>query len=119
MRKKILLIEDDSAILEATTLLLEEKGYTVIPIPDPKNIITIILKHKPSLILLDVILAGKDGRDIAKKIKQHISTKKIPIILLSAYTGVDKTYQLSGAEAFIAKPFDIDEFLSKIQTYLL
>lgn len=117
MVKTILLIDDDNAILEATTILLESEGYNVVGISKADRIIAHVEKIKPDVILLDVLLSGKDGRDIAQELKSKPTTKNIPVILLSAYSGVDQTFTKSGANDFIPKPFEIATLLNKVKKY--
>ena len=71
----------------------------------------------PDILLLDMLLSGKDGREITKQLKSQDSTKHIPIILFSAYPSVEEDARRSGADDFIAKPFDIDVLLAKIEQY--
>jgi len=72
----------------------------------------------PDLILLDVMLAGLDGREICKKIKSTESTKNIPVIMVSATPAVNQTVRDFGANDFVAKPFDIFQLLNKIEHQL-
>jgi DNA-binding response OmpR family regulator len=72
----------------------------------------------PDLILLDVLLSGKDGRDIVKYLKQHEETKRIPVIIFSAHPGAEQTALEAGADDFMAKPFEIDDLLARVGQYL-
>ena len=63
---------------------------------------------------MDMWLSGEDGRDICKKLKENEITKNIPVVMMSASRGLEHTAIQSGANAFIAKPFEIDEVVDKL-----
>lgn len=63
-------------------------------------------------------MSGEDGREICKILKEQTTTKKIPIIMISASKDADAMAKKAGADDFIAKPFDIEEILSKIKKHL-
>ena len=69
------------------------------------------------MILLDVLLSGSDGRDIAKILKSDANTKHIPIIMMSADITVGEKAKLAKIEDFIKKPFDIDDLLALINKW--
>ncbi|MDQ3076817.1 MAG: response regulator [bacterium] len=118
MKKKILIIEDDDAIGQALAMSLEFEDYEARLVLKAKTSLKIISTFKPNLILLDLLLSGTDGRDVAQRIKADNNSKKIPIILMSAHPTADKVAQELGVEGFIAKPFDTDDLLKKIKTIL-
>jgi CheY-like chemotaxis protein len=72
----------------------------------------------PDLILLDVLLSGKDGREIVKYLKRKAETKAIPVIMFSAHPSAEETARAAGADDFLAKPFDIEVLLDKIAHFL-
>ena len=72
----------------------------------------------PDLILLDLLLSGKDGREIVKYLKSQEETRHIPVIMLSAHPSAEETARLAGADDFVAKPFDIVVLLTRIAQYL-
>lgn len=106
MKKKILIIDDDQDILEPLSLLLEDDGYKIMTTPKGDMAYTKVIEFKPDLILLDLLLSGSDGRKICKKLKADKVTKNIPIIMMSAHPGAKVDAKASGADAFIAKPFE-------------
>jgi DNA-binding response OmpR family regulator len=114
--KNILVIDDDEAILEAFKLLFQEEGYNVTSSSkNGKDILTLIESSTPNLIVLDMLLSGNDGRLICKDLKSRESTKNIPIIMISAHPDAKKSAFDSGADDFIAKPFEINELLDRIK----
>ncbi|OCX53212.1 response regulator receiver protein [Mucilaginibacter sp. PPCGB 2223] len=118
MPKKILAVDDDLFILDALTELLKYSGYDVESTPNGDDVFKKIDSYVPDLVLLDVMLAGLDGRDICKKIKSEEKTKNIPVIMVSATPAVNQTIQDYGADDFVAKPFDIFQLLNKIENLL-
>ncbi|MEP6774019.1 MAG: response regulator [Chloroflexota bacterium] len=116
---KILVIDDDEAILDALDAVLQDEGYqTDVSTKDGEYVDYVLQRELPDLIILDILLSGHDGRDICKKIKNDERTSHIPIILMSAHIrGEDAAHQ-AGADAFLAKPFDINELLDKIARLL-
>src|SRR5476651_955218 len=82
-KKKILAADDDPAILEVFTLILEDAGYEVQTTVNGQTE-QIAREFLPNLILLDIWMAGMDGRNICKSLKRHKFTKNIPIIMISA-----------------------------------
>ncbi len=113
----ILVADDDSAILDATSMILEDEGYNVQTSSDGNTIIG-SKRTLPDLLLLDIWMSGKDGREICRQIKQNTSTKHIPVIMVSANRDTEKIAKEVGAEDFITKPFDIDELLVKVDKHL-
>jgi len=118
MTKKILAVDDDLFILDALTELLKYSGYEVVSTPNGEDVFNKIDECVPDLILLDVMLAGLDGREICRKIKDNELTKNIPVIMVSATPAVNQTIRDFGADDFVAKPFDIFQLLNKIEHQL-
>ncbi|MFA5021189.1 MAG: response regulator [Patescibacteria group bacterium] len=80
---KILLVEDDSMIVEMYKLRFEEEGFETIVTDKGSEAIEIAKRDQPDLILLDVILPEIDGFSILREIKSEMTTKKIPVLLLT------------------------------------
>ncbi|MES2436750.1 MAG: response regulator [Patescibacteria group bacterium] len=120
MSKKILVIEDDHSIMEAMRFTLEYSGYEVVAAEHPEEIEAIEKNKKalPDLILLDILLSGKDGREICKKLKSQKATQQIPIIMMSAHPGAEQSVKDAGADDFIAKPFNLDSLLITIKKHV-
>ncbi len=116
--KKILVVDDEPDILEFLQIVLQQEGYTVVITEKGDYVEKLHDGSLPDLILLDVLLSGKDGREIVKHLKRQEETKHIPIIMFSAHPNAEQTAEEAGAEDFIAKPFDIDFLLKKIEQYL-
>jgi DNA-binding response OmpR family regulator len=116
--KSILVVDDDPAILEAIQISLELEGYIVHTAHDGVGALDLAQKESPQLMVLDVLLSGDDGRDIAKKIKSMTNTASIPIVMMSAHPNIEQSVLDAGADHFMPKPFDIDQLLSFAHKYL-
>ena len=112
--KKILVVDDDKAILEAISVSLEFENYGVVTADSARSAIHAVQTQAPDLIILDVLLSGDDGRDIARRIKKSDDTHRIPIIMVSAHPNVRESVLEAGADHFLAKPFDVDDLLSLV-----
>ncbi len=117
-KKRILVVDDDEGILDAISLLLDEMGYEVAITPKGEETYKKIDEFHPDLILLDVLMSGSDGRDICKKLKNEVTTKNIPIIMISAHPSAAKSVFEFGANDFLAKPFETEDLLEKIKKNL-
>ena len=118
MNKKILLLDDDD-ILDILFLILTDNGYEVRMLSCGETVFNDIKDFQPDLILMDIMLAGMDGRDIRKNIKENILTQSLPVMLISAIHDVGESLNLpSGSNDFLAKPFDIIFLLTNIEKLL-
>lgn len=113
--KNILVIDDDKDILQALEILLLSEGYSVHAVSKADNVYSLVNDTNPDLIVLDVLLSGKDGRTICKELKSNTNTKNIPVLMISAHPHANKTTQEVNADKFIAKPFDSEYFVTEIK----
>lgn len=116
--KKILIIEDEPNIRELVLYNLKANGYEGIEAEDGYMGITMAHKEKPDLILLDIMLPGKNGYDICKELREE--GNETPIIMLTAKNEeIDKVLGLEfGADDYISKPFGIRELMARIKAVL-
>ena len=116
--KKVLIIDDEPDILVFLKAMLEDAGYVVTTMEKSELVEHLTGEHLPDLLLLDMLLSGKDGRSIAKQWKSQKHTQHIPIIMLSAHPGAEKESLIAGADDYLAKPFDVDDLFAKIEKYI-
>lgn len=114
----IVIADDDMAILDAMKMMLELYNFDVETIADGL-VVPKMMAMQPKLLFLDICLSGVDGKEICKTLKTIESTKDIPVIMISASCDLLQAVKDSGADDFLAKPFEMHDLLSKVNKYLL
>ena len=110
-------MDDDEAIVDALSLVLIEEGYEVVAVPKAEKAVAQAKQFLPQVVLLDLLMSGYDGRDICKLLKQDETTKRIPIIMISAHPAAQKEALEAGANDFLAKPFEVADLLAKVREW--
>jgi two-component system phosphate regulon response regulator PhoB len=120
MAKRVLLVEDEAPIREMLKFVLEQSGYETIEAEDFDVAIEKVVEPYPDLILLDWMLPGGSGVQLAKRLKQHEFTRDIPIIMVTARgEEEDKVRGLdSGADDYVTKPFSPKELVARIKAVI-
>ena len=118
--KKILIIEDDTALRETTAEFIQIENYEVFVAKDGLEGVQQTLQHLPNLILCDISMPNMDGFDFYKTIKQIKATSTIPLVFFSAKTDNEdiRAGMQLGADDYIIKPFEFSELLKVIKTRL-
>lgn len=115
---KILLVEDEEAILEGLVDLLSGEGYPVCTAVDGKEALEVYRKEHPGLVLLDIMIPEVSGFDVCSEIRKKDATTSI-IMLTAKGQEVDKVLGLElGADDYIVKPFGVSEILARIRAVL-
>lgn len=116
----IYLLEDDESIRELVTYTLNSQGMEARGFSRPSEFWEAMKKETPSLLLLDIMLPEEDGVSILKRLRSSSSTKKLPVIMLTAKgSEYDTVLGLdSGADDYVPKPFRMMELLSRIRALL-
>lgn len=115
--KRVMIADDDKAIVDAVQAMLEFGGYEVSYTYDGATLLD-LKENFPDLILLDIWMSGTDGRDVCKALKLKKLTRDIPVIMISASPDLENSAKEAGAEDFLEKPFDMDDLLEKIGVHL-
>ena len=120
MNNKILVIDDDTSINELIKVNLELAGYTVFQAYDGIKGFALAKQELPSLIILDVMMPDVDGFTVAKRIRENLETKDIPIIMLTALSQLsDKVNGFNiGVDDYLVKPFEVEELLVRVRALL-
>ena len=120
IKQKVLIIEDDKDLVMFIKELLEIKGYDVDYCYDGANVITLVKRFKPDIILLDIMMPTVSGYKVAKTLKNNEETKFIPIIMVTAKSETtDKVRGINcGIDDYLMKPFDSQELLARIRSLL-
>lgn len=120
MKSRILVIEDDVQISGLITTVLEAEGFETLTARRGAEGLDLAAATQPSLIVLDVNLPDGNGLHYCHQLRQRISTASIPVIILTA--AADRSAKLAGfelgADDYITKPFDIEEFVFRVRTQL-
>lgn len=114
--KKVVVAEDDPAILEMLSDELREQGFQPLVLRRGGNVVKIVKDEKPGAVILDLALPDRDGTHILRDLKEDWDAKKIPVIIISAYTGRLDHNGREQAEAVFPKPFDIDQLMASVRT---
>ena len=114
---QVLIVEDDSGIAEFLRLELEHEGYAILHTADGRTALEIFEKAAPDIVLLDIMLPQLNGLEVLRRIRK---TSKTPVIMLTARGDTfDKVSGLdSGADDYLAKPFEIEELLARMRAVL-
>ena len=119
-RSKILVVDDEEDILELLRFNLTKEGFAVVCAASGEEALKSALSNRPDLILLDLLLPGMDGLEVARRLKQDHSTKEIPVIMVTAkgeeadiVTGLEV-----GAEDYITKPFSRKVLIARVRAVL-
>ncbi len=114
---KIMVVDDDPAILDVMRMILEDEGYEVLTAMSADDVLG-WAGALPGMILLDIWLSGESGETICRQLKSDPATQAIPVILVSANQDAEGIARKSGADGFIRKPFDLEEILDVVQRHL-
>lgn len=118
-KKRVLVVDDDRAILEVIGIILESNGYEVLNARDIHEVKGAIRRVTPDLVLLDIWLSGGDGGKIAQLLRANRKTCRVPIIMISAHNEGRAIALKSKVNGFLAKPFDVDVLLKLVKNILL
>ena len=114
---KILLADDDTDLLDVTTYALRREGYRVVVAADGQEAIARHRDERPDLVLLDLNLPRKDGREVLAEIKGDEELRQIPVVVLTtskAEEDVLRSYKLH-ANAYVTKPVDFERFIDVVR----
>lgn len=118
--KKILIVDDEAVIREMISIALEMAGYQCIEAANAQQAHELVVDQKPDLILLDWMLPGSSGIELARRLKRDQLTRDIPIIMLTAKVDEDnKVHGLEvGADDYVTKPFSPRELVARLKAVL-
>jgi DNA-binding response OmpR family regulator len=120
VKKSVVIIEDEPFIIEALTFLLENEGLVVRSISDGANAIDFIIKSKPNLVILDIMLPNVSGMKILEDIRSMDEISNLPVLMLTA-KGQKKDRRAAeeaGVSKFMTKPFDNQELIENVKAMI-
>jgi DNA-binding response OmpR family regulator len=111
---KILIIDDDPDVRTVMNILMKKNGYEVETASRREEALEKLEEFHPSVVLLDVLLSGADGRELCREIKATPRFKNVPVIMFSAHPGAADNISSYGADEFITKPINSESLLEKV-----
>lgn len=117
-KTKILVVDDDSGIGEMLQTLLEFYGFEVKVTEQPDETEKIIKEEDIDLVMLDMLISGVNGTDVCARLRKNPETADVPVLMMSALHDAGKKCKEAGANDFIAKPFEMEELISRINSIL-
>ena len=118
IKKRILICDDDADILFICSYIFEKQGIEVVTRTHCNNIVETVKDVKPDVILMDNWIPDSGGIIASRSIKEDIELNHIPIVYFSANNDIQALASEAGADAYLAKPFDLED-LRKITTSLM
>lgn len=121
MKKTVLIIEDDSFLMDAYTVKLQQSAYTILSAKDGEAGLALARQKQPVLIILDLVLPKMSGLDVLKELKQDDRTKDIPVIIasnLSQNETITEGKKLGAVDYFVKSNISINELIDKFDTYV-
>ena len=114
---KIAVIDDDPSMVKVLRIMLTSSGYEVVEATSGTRGFMVAKRELPDLVLLDIMMPDVDGFEVCRRLKLDPDTKNIPVIFVSAKTGLEHVEMgLSmGADGYITKPFELKDILDKIE----
>jgi DNA-binding response OmpR family regulator len=119
VQKKVLIVDDSPAEVRLMHGVLEREGYRLVDLHDSTRVEETIAFEHPNVILLDVVMPGKNGFQVCRELKDHDQYKSIPVILVTSRdTASDKFWgEQQGADGYVTKPFTSEELLRAVKRF--
>ena len=116
----VLVIDDEKDLIELVRYNLDKEGFDVVAASDGSSGLEIATRHRPNLVVLDLMMPGMDGLEVCRRMRGDERTRRIPVIMLTAKAAeTDKIIGLEmGADDYITKPFSVRELLARVRAVL-
>jgi len=120
MSYRILVVEDESDLLEAVVHTLRREGFRPIRATNGEEALKLVAEERPDVVLLDLMLPGLDGLEVCRRLRSREETARIPIVMVTAKAGeTDAVIGLGiGADDYIRKPFGLKELVARVRAVL-
>ena len=120
-KKRILLVDDDPAILEIFSLLLGEAGYVVETAEHALAAIASAVRKRPDLVLADIRMPIVDGKGLVAELKSSQDTKEIPVVAITGYDGpgAQEAAYKAGYDGYLTKPVDVRKFPHQVAQFFV
>jgi CheY-like chemotaxis protein len=110
--KSVLVVDDEPVLRAVVRDVLEEEGYAVVEAADGREVLALVARDRPDLVLMDVMMPGSDGREAYRALRERPDLPAVPVVMMSAAVhprGLDPTIA-----AFLPKPFALDHLLATV-----
>ena len=116
-KDSILVVDDEPGVRQVLSMLLKTEGFDVLEAADGKECLRLAYKHRPDLVLLDILMPDRDGREVCRRLRE---ISDVPILMLTALSDMkEKVNRLSdGADDYVTKPFHNEELVARIRALL-
>ncbi len=117
---RVMVVDDDPYILILVEKILKKEGHEVMEAKNGEECLGMLEHDKPDIILLDIMMPGKDGWEICKKIKKDAKTKDVPVIMFTVRVSEDsvaKSFEYAKADHQLGKPFKINDLISVVDRF--
>jgi len=117
---RIMVADDDPALLHTLELILRDNGYEVIPVPGGEHLLTRLEQAAPDLLMLDIMMPKVDGLQLLERVKQDARWRDLPVLMVSSMPPEEAAVRSLGlgASDFVAKPFRMREMLARVQAHV-
>ena len=117
---RVLVVDDEPDLLWALERNLRDEGYEVLTASDGRAALQVAHRHRPDLVVLDVAMPGLDGLEVCRRLRRDPALGSVPVLFLTVRNQVDDrvTALDEGGDDYMAKPFDLREFKSRIRALL-
>lgn len=118
---KVLLVDDNASQLDLMESYLRDSGHAIIRLNNAKEALNAALKHKPDIIVTDVVMPGMSGFELCRRLKNNPGTAKVPIVICSSKDQeIDRLWGMKqGATAYLTKPYSKEQLLRTINLALV
>ena len=115
--KKILIVDDSQAEITLMKAVLDSAGYWSVSINDALRLEQAVETERPNLILMDVVMPGRNGFQACRELKSNVEFARIPVVLVTSKNSQSDKFwaQQQGADAYVVKPFTKEELLGTVQ----
>ena len=121
MKKKILVVEDDKILQSVIKKTISDEGFEVVVASDGEEGVKKSLSEKPDLILLDLLMPKKTGREVLKELRENKETKNIPVLILTVYSSeksIAECVKLRIEGYLIKSEYTLDDVIKKINSII-
>ncbi|QQL51475.1 response regulator [Mucilaginibacter ginkgonis] len=118
MANQILIFDDDEDILSICSYILEDEGYQVKTFINSDDVVNRVTALNPALIFMDNWIPGGGGVGAVQQIKSDPNLSHIPVIYFSAHLDIEELSVKANADAFLAKPFDLNKLVNLVKAYV-